>query len=924
MDSRILGLPRTSSEHLFLGDRAEDIAASLRRAAAAGAIIVGDTGSGKTTLAQHALRALGGDAYIVRIRGSAAMAAIPYGAINFLLSEADAPDLDHPLQVLHTVAHVLQDKAAGRSVVLFVDNAQSLDRMAAAMLAQLVAMGRALLLTCCEDISALPGGLDRLWQDGLLERFDMPGLGIRETAAWLAAALAGEGSAGDSPAKEVSTAAAHALWAASGGNPLLLKVLCAEWSDSGRLAEAGGTWVLTRRPAVRGAGLAAVLPPALADVGGGQRLLAEVLAFTGALPVAPLLRLGPAEDLDALLLRGLVRLVPGARPAAHFPSRLLREVVRRAVPPERSRELLAAVGAAGGWELLAGDAAGGGADTLLGTAGTALAAWSLECGAGLGPQHALAAARLANRSHDAAAALAFLAAAPQVGSPAATAEGCRAALALGDHAAARRMLADYDAETGADGCGGAESVDLAIVRSEVLRAEDRTAPDTANVLIRARWRLGCVSRGAAGCAGPGAERLDVAEAALAVYQGRYREVDTAALLPLLHSGEPDLRDRARAVVFETWAAMGREADAVRLAVELLGLPGLADGAPGHPGVVYPSFGQGGLEPAFIRIFSSLSVHRLWDGCGLLLAGPRVLAGVLANPDLLPLVEVAAALADAESNHPARALRRLQPVLNQLRSHDSRSLRRVAAAAAAYAHALLGERAAAAELLREAAPDPRFRPAWRADVLASYYAAMASAAVSSVPAAVDRLLGKAQAAHDGGAAADELLFRSGAVRLGDAGSVAGLAKLAAGLQGPAARLWESYAAAVAERDGGGLLAAADLAAAQGNGLLAREAARLALTAAGRTGDAAVMRAAQKHLHAHCENFDFALGAHGSRPGLTPREREIGALAAAGASNGAIADRLNLSVRTVEGYLHRIYRKLQLEDRRIFAGSAAGCH
>ncbi|WHT21697.1 LuxR C-terminal-related transcriptional regulator [Crossiella sp. CA-258035] len=49
-------------------------------------------------------------------------------------------------------------------------------------------------------------------------------------------------------------------------------------------------------------------------------------------------------------------------------------------------------------------------------------------------------------------------------------------------------------------------------------------------------------------------------------------------------------------------------------------------------------------------------------------------------------------------------------------------------------------------------------------------------------------------------------------------------------------------------------------------------------------------------------------------LTPREMEIAALAAAGRSDREVAGALNLSVRTVQSHLARIYRKLGVHSRR----------
>ncbi|MEM9616176.1 MAG: helix-turn-helix transcriptional regulator [Actinomycetota bacterium] len=52
-------------------------------------------------------------------------------------------------------------------------------------------------------------------------------------------------------------------------------------------------------------------------------------------------------------------------------------------------------------------------------------------------------------------------------------------------------------------------------------------------------------------------------------------------------------------------------------------------------------------------------------------------------------------------------------------------------------------------------------------------------------------------------------------------------------------------------------------------------------------------------------------------LTRRQREIAALVAAGRRNNEIAERLHVSVRTVETHLRAIYRKLGVPNRRELA-------
>jgi len=52
-------------------------------------------------------------------------------------------------------------------------------------------------------------------------------------------------------------------------------------------------------------------------------------------------------------------------------------------------------------------------------------------------------------------------------------------------------------------------------------------------------------------------------------------------------------------------------------------------------------------------------------------------------------------------------------------------------------------------------------------------------------------------------------------------------------------------------------------------------------------------------------------------LTDREREIASLIAYGLSNKQIAERLVVSVRTVEGHIYRACTKLDITDRSMLA-------
>ncbi len=58
------------------------------------------------------------------------------------------------------------------------------------------------------------------------------------------------------------------------------------------------------------------------------------------------------------------------------------------------------------------------------------------------------------------------------------------------------------------------------------------------------------------------------------------------------------------------------------------------------------------------------------------------------------------------------------------------------------------------------------------------------------------------------------------------------------------------------------------------------------------------------------------------GLTPRERDVARLIAAGLSNKEIAARLQISVGTVKHYVHRILDKTGLQGRVAIATSLRG--
>ena len=146
---------------------------------------------------------------------------------------------------------------------------------------------------------------------------------------------------------------------------------------------------------------------------------------------------------------------------------------------------------------------------------------------------------------------------------------------------------------------------------------------------------------------------------------------------------------------------------------------------------------------------------------------------------------------------------------------------------------------------------------------------------------------------------------------------GLEALARDAQDDVVHLWARHARAVAANDPSAQLAAAEAFEAAGLDLDAAQAAALAAAAfqaAGSKDGTSRASTLAARCAARCPGVQVpALAMRVDAPELTPREREIAVLAARGESNPAIAAALTLSVRTVETYVLRVYRKLGVNNR-----------
>lgn len=191
-----------------------------------------------------------------------------------------------------------------------------------------------------------------------------------------------------------------------------------------------------------------------------------------------------------------------------------------------------------------------------------------------------------------------------------------------------------------------------------------------------------------------------------------------------------------------------------------------------------------------------------------------------------------------------------------------------------------------------------------------------AARGLVGEAVDILIRAARRARAVNARAREVYFLQTAAQFGDASGADRLAELVLEVEGPRASAAAAHARALRTRDGDGLLAAARSYEAFGDRVAAADAAAQAAVAyrrSDRRGAALTATTFARRLADETGADTPALRANDTPIPLTGRQREIIALAGHGLSNREIAERLTMSVRTVEGHLFRACQRTGVNRR-----------
>ncbi len=315
--------PALGSARSLIGRDAE-LAELLDALGSMSVVVVASAGVGKSRLARAAVEASERDGALTAwVQATRSAAEVPLGAFAQLLpDDARSDELAH---LLRQSAEALRERAGGRPIVLGVDDAHLLDPVSAAMVLHLVRQDVRVIATVRTG-EPVPDAIAALTKEGDARRLDLGPLDDAAVMALVEAVVGG-------PVGE--TARAWVVETAR-GNALYAHELVAGALSSGALACADGLWRLVRRPSVS-ASLRELIAGRLADLQPEQRVPVELLSVCEPLTVPELVALSSQEAVNDAETRGLV--VVDANDRVQLAHPLFGEAVSAAVPALRGRTL---------------------------------------------------------------------------------------------------------------------------------------------------------------------------------------------------------------------------------------------------------------------------------------------------------------------------------------------------------------------------------------------------------------------------------------------------------------------------------------------------------------------------------------------------------------------------------------------------------
>lgn len=871
VDFDAVAVPGREREHRILQDGLCDDHASI-------IVVVGPPGVGKSHLARVALDIAKDAGRPTRwATGTTTAATIPMGAMAHLIPSA--PGGGDPFTLLQRAMSELAGDHRGRTPVVVIDDEHLLDELSVTLVEHLArSRSVAIVLTMCSggpisDPLPAQSSLSALWKNGSATRLELEPLAHEDANRLVAESLGGA----------VDTRTGARLWQLSRGNPLFLRELVEGGRAAGHLRRHDGMWRWQGDMDVTPR-LVEIVLTQLGRLDPDLRSTLEVLAIGEPVGLDRLVELCPRGAVAELERRGVVQVIRAGHLAqARMTHPMYSEVIRGRMPEAEAERIRR----------------------------------QLAHRLGQRPSHddLLRTSRILLDSEEDPLDVDLL-----------TDAACHANTLL-DHALAERFA--HAAVSGGAGIR-AHLARLEAVQwqGRVEHAEELAA--VAEHLATTDWDRSRLGMMRALNLFFGVGRAGEAEAAITAAADRVTDADalnalraTSALTAFL-AGRVDraielgtsvlsragtsscARPLAAAAIGSALAVTGRTADARRVT---------ADG--------WAALEQlpNEISAPFVRLaLTQAELLALWLTGRLRELEARA-AGLhqrsMAAPECAG--DAVAALhmgwAAVRTGRLGSATRWLTEAMAGLNRWDPGGLMPLCSAQLAQTRAQLGDAAGARELIGDLDTSRGAMRVFEPQLLLAH--AWVATAESRHPEAADLVIRAAAVAAEGGQSAIEAMILHTAVQFGRAADVAErLRELTGLLTGPLFAACAAHADAAVAGSGPGLDKVAAAFEKLGAMLPAADAAAQAAVAHQVAGDrrrASISTATATRLARACDGARTPALTRVALPSLTVRELEVARLAAEGLNNQDIADRLVLSVRTVEAHLAHSYTKLGITSR-----------
>jgi DNA-binding CsgD family transcriptional regulator len=841
---------------------------TVRRWILSGASVAveGPAGIGKTRLLHEVQSLLAGTPFHVEsVAVTEASQSIPLGALARYLVGA-LPGAEG----IARVQEALVERAHGSPLVIVVDDAHLLDDHSAVAMHQLVASEQALVLISLRVGAPVSSAVEALTSAGLSEWLRLRPLDEISVTTLAESTLGGP----------VDSRLAKDLWVASRGNPMIVALLVQAGIGRGAIVDDHGLWV-ARGTFGHEPRLLSLVTERLDEFSGIEREAMEILALAEPLEAAVISHLIPESVLASLHRNGLIVAVDGTSGAqVRLAHPLYGDAARQRLTDARRRSVMSALAET----LDAADAQE--AELVL-----RVALWGAAAKCPLAPDLLMRAAALVRlRSLESACHLLRAALAAGAGAPAAL-QLAEILMIAGETDEAEEALTDFDDER----VGVADRVRACVMRAVSLVWTVQRPEAALAVLERERSR---------GLDDPRLiAMLDGAEAGARLIAGDVRaaqEVGVKALAIPELDGETSVLSATAVVVGRAYAGHPASASGLATSWIQVGERRVAD--------------QWVLAPLRAARWTALELCGELDQMAK--ESSEAFAKGVEDRDQFLSSRAAQALARASlyQARPQRAAHYLREVLVTLRGFD-RMFTSWNLTLLAEALAVSGDASRARQVLLRADQQQEIAELFVPERMRAEAAVLA--AEGNVSHATRVAAAGARRALELGMTAIAARCWFDAARFGHRNAARQLQVLT-DVDGALAPLWRAHAAALVRRDGQALDTSARAFAALGARLYAAEAATEAALAHQRDGFPAKALASAEWGRSLLDPEDPVMTPSlrmvpTAGPVLTGREREVTALAAKGLANKEIAGRLEVSVRTVETHLARVYAKLGVSTR-----------